>query len=854
MPVAFALEGLARSDVYWQKYRALRGAVVIAAAKIDVSHCTGIGVTTQVRNLVRCLTKWRQEVPNHVTLPARLDRGRVLAVTREVHDAARGAYPSDPPRRRRRPTKRQVHAQERKSILQHYLRTLNRALAAFETLLQSRASEAAERGTLLLTGEAGQGKTHLFCDAAERAVEARRPAIVVLAGRLSGRNVWSEIASQLGLGQVGSEVLIGAMQAAAQASSSPFLLLIDALNEADEPKAWQEELPGLLAEISRSPWISLGVSVRSTYLPIVLPTDGLSGVARIEHRGFEYRELEATERFFDAFGLDQPRMPLLMPEFSNPLFLKVYCEGLKDLGLNAPPTGETQATDVFDRYLRAKAKLIVSRLNLDPATRPIETAIDAFCKALVRENRDNLERDRSAEIINQFAPGRAQWPDTLLGQLLSEGIFTADLARRRSADGPVEVIRFTYQRFADYKVASALLESSKGDPQRLREALMAGSSLRRQVLKAPAGWIEALAVQIPEQFNIELLDAAGWHLDSSTRRRWNRAFVKSVATRRPSAVTDRTQVLLSDVARRFRELNGLVRETLLTVALLPEHPLRGALHERLKSWSTPTRDVAWSIPTYDAFDSGGLLDRLIRWAARGPYPDCPDGVVAATAVPIVWTFTSPNRWMRDYATKALTRLLSGSLPVLPALIREFDGVDDPYVIERLAVVSHGAVLCGGRNAPEAAIAAARELKRVALAEEQIPNIITRDAVRGVYEWCSRQGLLEDHEHAEVLPPYGAAPPGRPRTQEQIESAYRREEHRSRANRVAVCQRVQVDIRVGRLRPLRHRIQGQRFQSTSPFLDPSAMGRDDKVSGGDGKMLGVRARPVFRLDTREICRV
>ena len=777
LPVAFALEGLARSEAYWQKYLALRGAVAVAASKIDVSHCTGIGVTTQLRNLVRCLTKWRQEVPSHVTLPARLDRGRLLAVTREAHDATAVAYPSDPPRRRRRETKRQVRNQERRYLLQHYLRTLNRALEAFETLLRSGVSEAAERGALLLTGEAGQGKTHLFCDAAERAVEARQPAIVILAGRLSGRNVWSEIAGQLGLGQVGSEVLIGAMQAAAQASNAPFLLLIDALNEADEPKAWQEELPGLLAEIDQSPWISLGVSVRSTYLPIVLPADGLSGVAEIEHRGFEHRELEATERFFDAFGLDQPRVSLLTPEFSNPLFLKLYCEGLKGLGLSAPPTGETHASDVFDRYLKAKAKRIVSRLNLDPGTQPVEAAIDAFCKALARESRDSLERERSTEIINEFAPGRDQWPDTLLGQLLSEGVLTADVARRRAADGPMHVIRFTYQRFADYRVASTLLESSRGDPQRLREALVAGRSLRRRVLKAPAGWTEALAVLIPERFDIELLDAAGWHLDSSTRRRWNRAFVKSVATRRPSAVTEQTRVLLSRISRQSRKLNALVRETLLTVALLPEHPLRDVLHERLKAWPMPTRDVAWSIPTYSAFDAGGTLDRLIRWAARGPYPSCPDGVIEAAAVPIVWTFTSPNRRMRDYATKALSLLLSGSLPALPALIRRFDGVDDPYVIERLAVVSHGAVLCGGRSTPESAVAVARELKRVAFAEAHIPDIITRDAVRGVHEWCSRQGLIEDHEYAEVLPPYGATPPGRSRTEKQLESAYEREEHR-----------------------------------------------------------------------------
>ena len=153
------------------------------------------------------------------------------------------------------------------------------------------------------------------------------------------------------------------MQAAAQASNTPFLLLIDALNEADEPKAWQEELPSLLAEINRSPWISLGVSVRSTFRPIVLPAGSVSRVAEIEHRGFEHRELEATERYFDAFGLDQPRAPLLMPEFSNPLFLKLYCEGLKDLGLSTAPTGETHATEVFELYLKAKAERIVSRLK-----------------------------------------------------------------------------------------------------------------------------------------------------------------------------------------------------------------------------------------------------------------------------------------------------------------------------------------------------------------------------------------------------------------------------------------------------------------------------------------------------------
>ncbi len=765
LPVAFALEGLALSDAYWQRFGALRDAVLSAVKQIAVSRYTGLGVTSQLRTLVRSLAEWEREVPICVDLPRRLDQDRLLDLTRTCHSAADATYPHDP------------SSDERHSRLQYYLHRLTRTLRDFEELLRSGATEAAQHGALLLTGEAGQGKTHLLCDVGQRAVQANRPALVLLGGRFSGRQVWSDIAEQLGLGHIGSEELLGGMQAAAEASGAPFLLLIDALNEAADPTAWQEELPGLLAEVAQNPWISLGISVRSTFRKVVLPPDGLSSIAQVEHPGFKGRELEATEQFFDIFGLEQPRIPLLTPDFTNPLFLKLYCEGLKGLGLSAPPVGTDHLSDVFERYLTWKQNRIVSRLQLDPETRPVEKAIDAFCKALADNNRDSLPRAHCSEIINTFAPECQRWPDTLFGQLLSEGVLTADIARHPSTYEPVQIVRFTYQRFADHRVVTTLLKPLNRDPARLRRALEARKPLRKRVLKAPVSWIEALAVQLPEQFGIELLDAARWRLDPFTRDLWDQAFVQSLATRRPSAVTQRARELLSHVQRRSGNLRGLVIETLLTISPLPQHPLNAnMLHNRLKSWSMPLRDIAWSIPTYYTLNDGGALDRLIRWAARGPYPNYPDEVIELAAIPLVWTFTSPNRHMRDYATKALTRLLAGSLSVLSSLIRRFDGVNDPYVVERLAVVSHGAVLCDGRAAPQAAVAVAHTLKQVALAESQLPNLITRDAVRGIYEWCVRHNLVDALAYTEMLPPYGSAPPETPRTQEELKRAYDRERY------------------------------------------------------------------------------
>ena len=768
LPVAFALEGLARSEAYWQRFRARRGAVLKAASHLGASHHT----TRELQHLAKCLTTWRGVVPSCVKLPGRFEPTPLLDATRTVRDAASKAFPYTPVTVQGDLIRGDASTESRRSLLRYYLNELENALKAFESLLQIGATEAACHGALLLTGEAGQGKTHLFCDAAQRAIDAGQPAAVLFGGRMSGSSVWTEIGEQLGLGQVGSEELIGAMQASAEASNAPFLLLIDALNEAENPRAWQNELPGLLAEVAHNSWISIGVSVRSTYRKVVLPANGFPNIAEVEHQGFAGHELEATERFFSAFGLEQPGIPLLEREFTNPLFLKLYCEGLKGMGLSSPTAGEAHVSEVFERYLKSKAVRITNRLNLDPGVRLVQRAIDAFCEALADVNRDSLGRTNATEIINEFAPGRDQWPDTMLGALLSESVLTEDVARDSDSDELMDVIRFTYQQFADYRIGSALLEPLDGDPERLKDSLADGEALRNRLQEAAAGWIEALTVQMPERFGVELLDAAEWRVDSLRRRQWDEAFVWSIAARRPSAITHRSRELLKEVQQRSPELFELVLETMLSVAPSPGHPMNADfLHEWLKSLPMPRRDIVWSMPTYFAFDHGGALDRLIRWAARGPYPDCSNEVVELAAVPIVWTFTSPNRRMRDYATKALSKLLSGHLSVLPALIRRFDGVDDPYVIERLTVVSHGAVLCGGSAAPKEVITAAQELKRMALAEAQVPNIITRGAVRGVYEWCSKHNLIDCNTYREVLPPYGSSPPRKSRTEEQLEHMY-----------------------------------------------------------------------------------
>jgi hypothetical protein len=770
LPVAFALEGLGSSELFWRRYRERRAAI---AARLELRYAgPGLGVTDALRALRRAAAEWAAEVREAYPPDERLPRLRLLESTEKLLRAVRASTPP-PPAEGRRETERQREQRNRVRNLRDELWRLSRALDEFGAFLDSPAGRAAERGAQLLTGEAGQGKTHLLCDAGERALAEGTPTVVLLGGRLSGSRFWSNCADYLGLGQVGGEVLLGAMRAAAEAAGAPFLLLVDALNEAASPRAWRDELPGLLAELDGDPWISLGVSVRSAFLPVVLPPEGLPDLVEVEHPGFRGRELEAMEQFFDAYGLEQPRVPLLTPEFTNPLFLKLYCEGLQRLGLSAPPEGEAHISDVFTRHLKWKARAINARLELDPARRSVERALDDVSAAMAAAGRDDLRRADTEALVNAHAPQLHRWPNTLFGQLLSEGLLAADVAWDREAGDYRDVIRFQYQRFADYRVASALLEPF-ADVAALRAALTPKQTLRATLLSAPAGWIEALAVLVPERFGIELLDAANWRLGHAQRRRWLRAHVRSALSRRPGAVTAATRKWLQKAERESRYLQDEVFEMLLAIAPIPDHPLNAEfLHNWLLPQPMPDRDAGFGIRIFHLFGDEGALDRLIRWASRGPYPDCPDEVLRLAGALLAWTLSSPNRFMRDYATKALRQLLATRLPVLSELIAAFAGVNDPYVSERLAVTAHGCLLTAGAEDPDGALRLARTLRDELLAQEEIPNVLTRDAVRGSFEWLLRAGLIEVAEYGAVMPPYGSAPPGKPRTKLQLERAYER---------------------------------------------------------------------------------
>jgi hypothetical protein len=657
---------------------------------------------------------------------------------------------------------------------------VSRALRKLSSFLSGAACQAAERGALFVEGPAGRGKTHLFCDVGERLAAAGHPVLVLLGQRFHEGSVWGTLASLLGEPALGPDEVASVFAASGEASGRKAILMIDAINETrPDPGIWAAELSDLRRRLTATGWVAFAASCRDTYLDLVEAPGGRDPhFVRVEHLGYRGREFEAVEKIFALHGLAPPRVPLLLPEFSDPLFLKLYCEGLE--GHEAPPSGSEHLSDVFESFIATRGDRVEATLRLDRRLETVRQAVAALARRLAQSGGERIGYAEAARLINEFADHLRTSPNTLIEQMASEGLIAVDRSWIAERGEMGEVVGFPYQRFSDHLLVSAIFaEHLAGDePEDVAAAFSAGGSMENWLTEAPRGLLEAIAVQLPERWSIEFPDLVPEERDES--RGWSHRanfvlpeFVTSLLARDRAAFGERTTELLNEC------LDSIPEETidaLISFAPDPDHPYNGdRLHRFLEGMPMAERDRYWGKLTYDSFgDPGSALDRLIRWAARGPYDSYPDEVVALACIPIVWVLSSPNRFARDYATKALASVLVGRVEVCRGLVARFALVDDPYVTQRLAAAVAGSITRSsseGLDGPELKGLLEDLVTHLVEADAALPDILTRDYIASLARHLRRARLIPPRLLKRAQPPYGSKPPKIPRRAAYLEETY-----------------------------------------------------------------------------------
>ena len=616
-----------------------------------------------------------------------------------------------------------------------------------------RAEEIGNRRVMILKGDAGTGKTHLLCDVARSRIVDNAPTVLLMGQRFTDlSDPWTQTLQHLGLHHANVEQFIGALEASAQSANRKALLIIDAVNEGHGRKIWPPNMSAFLTQVERSPWVGVILSVRSSYEESVIPADVRERAITVTHDGFTGHEYDAVRTFAEHYGIEFPSTPILQPEFRNPLFLKIICEGLQGKGERRIPRGISGVTNFFNLYLNKVNERLAELLDYNPNDNLVRRALEKVAERIIdlKMNGNWLPRRQVEEVVNELLPGR-RFSDSLYRNLVVEGVLAEDLGWR---DGESEdVARFAYERLSDHIIANFLLQKflDLNDP---KAAFTEGGGLAFLCDRSTStlyGIVEAMCVQVPERTGQELVRLAPALLDNL----WNigEAFLQSIIWRKTDAFSDDTIAVLNELTQKG-ELWGVL-DTILTVATVPNHRLNADfLDERLRRQSMPDRDAWWSTYLHRAWREGsGAIHRLVDWAcAISMDDDVEDDVVNLSATALAWMFSTSNRFLRDKAPKGLVSLLTGRINATVHLVNQFDAVDEPYVRERVYAVAYGVAMrshdaCGVERLGMSVY------ENIFASGNPPPHILLRDYARGVVERALHLNSTIDINQELLRPPY-----------------------------------------------------------------------------------------------------
>lgn len=258
-----------------------------------------------------------------------------------------------------------------------------------------------------------------------------------------------------------------------------------------------------------------------------------------------------------------------------------------------------------------------------------------------------------------------------------------------------DVVYLAYDRLADHLIAQGYLDKVPA-PQNWAAAFSDGGVLAAVIADeyvAP-GLLEALFVQVAERADTELIKFAP---QLATRWEAAAAFRQSLIWRSKAAFSDATREVLFDLSQYDDDLRETL-DVLLTLAIVPDHPFNANfLEQLLRKYTIAERDSWWSSYLSRAWGTQGAVDRLVDWAwAIRADAVIADDVLDLCGTSLAWMLTTPHRFLRDRATKALVNLFTGRLAGMVRLVDRFADVDDPYVTERVYAIAYG-VAMRGRN-------------------------------------------------------------------------------------------------------------------------------------------------------------
>ncbi|WP_438335742.1 AVAST type 2 anti-phage system protein Avs2 [Edwardsiella tarda] len=654
------------------------------------------------------------------------------------------------------------------------LRKLDYACDDLLTFINSTTVKLANNPFFLLEGKAGVGKSHLLADVIKTRIASGYPSLLILGQQLtSDESPWSQIFKRLQL-KITSREFLEKLNLYGQKTGRRVLIFIDAINEGSGNKFWNDYINSFVDEIKCFEWLGLIMSVRTTYRSVTISRENVerNNFEIYEHDGFKNIELEAVSLFYAYYNIERPSSPNLHPEFKNPLFLKLLCEGIKKNGLTKVPVGFNGISKVMNFLVEGVNKTLASpkKYSFDPSFPLVNEALNEIIKLKIKIGGNSISL-KSAHSAVQSVVSNYVTDKNFLCALIDEGLLTKGIIRNDD-DSTEEVVYLAFERFDDHLTVKFLLD----DVENIENEFKSDGHLKSYFNNGSdfyinSGIVEALSIQLPEKYGKELYEFLP---EFSNNDKLLEAFIDSLIWRDINAIDfEKIKPFINEKVFGFNNSFDYFLEAVISISGVVDHPFNANfLHNWLKEYSLPNRDAFWTTKLKYKYSEDSAFRHLIDWAWDSVDKSyISDESIELVATGLCWFLTSSNRKLRDCSTKALVNLLEARIPVLNKIIEKFYGVNDPYVWERIFAVALGCTLRTD-NFKDLKYLAETVYQKVFCSEYVYPNILLRDYAREIIEFSAHLGLdLDGIELSKTRPPYNSIWPDDIPSKEELKSIY-----------------------------------------------------------------------------------
>lgn len=611
---------------------------------------------------------------------------------------------------------------------------------------------------LAVTGDAGIGKSQLFANEVDALQKDNRTVLLLLAGLyFTDDLIQEQIIKNCGL-EISFSDLIDIFEAMGEAQGRIIPLFIDALNETWNNTLWKNFLPIAIDKIEGYSHVKLAFSFRTEYMgqlmnQFLMERIKCQSICHISHKGFERNSIEATEQFFNHYGIPFTPSEYFEYEMVNPLFLTLYCRTYKGDEVSLPTLYERLILNANINIQKSMANFL--RMRGYSGTEDIVTPfINELAGIFADRGIRQISKEELLE-LNFWKQYEITAPPFII-QLVREQILHNYIYEGK------EKLYFAYDQMNDFFCAKAIVQQvrSKNDVKK---------KLFNDILKIEDGKIGSygnrdlfinVCILYKEKSGEECIDWINEINDGYEKYDLFCRYVQSYQWRSKGLISEGEFL---NLIRKYPIEPEKVWKVLIGNSVKNGHPLNADfLHNLLMTYKLNKRDYIWTTYINTIFsDSTNRVTQLIQMYNRGKSITVMNKKQVELLVTLLgWLLTATDRLLRDYTSKAMIEFLKVDFDLCETILKKFEQVDDPYVLQRLYGVVFGAC-CKRKDSQDDVYKSLSEYIYMAIFNQDTvyPDILLRDYARLIierflWEQPSYAGLISRDK---IIPPYKSAP-------------------------------------------------------------------------------------------------